>query len=105
MFLRKFSDEYLYDQYSEGKLVGGRISYVKLFIGIGIFILLLACINFMHLSTARAARRIKEVGIQKTMGASRYRLVVQMLTESCLMSVVAMISALAIEAPGAASFQ
>jgi putative ABC transport system permease protein len=98
LFLRKFSDQYLYDQYSEGKPVGGRVSYVKLFIGIGIFILLLACINFMNLSTARAARRIKEVGIQKTMGASRYRLVVQMLTESCLMSVIAMLTALAIAA-------
>jgi putative ABC transport system permease protein len=98
LFLRKFSDQYLYDQYSEGKLVGGRISYVRLFTGIGFFILLLACINFMNLSTARAARRIKEIGIQKTMGASRYRLVIQMLTEACIMSIFAMLIALALAA-------
>ncbi|HWJ27072.1 MAG TPA: ABC transporter permease, partial [Flavisolibacter sp.] len=60
LFLRKFSDQYLYDQYSDGKLSAGRIIYLKLFAGIGFFILVLACINFMNLSTARAARRIKE---------------------------------------------
>jgi putative ABC transport system permease protein len=98
LFLRKFSDQYLYDQYSDGRLIGGRISYVKLFTGIGIFILLLACINFMNLSTARAARRIKEVGIQKTMGASRHRLIIQMLTESCSMSAMATLVAVALAA-------
>jgi len=98
LFIRKFSEQYLYDQYVDGKLLGGRINYVRLFTGIGIFILLIACINFMNLSTARAARRIKEVGIQKTMGASRSRLVVQMLTESCIMSIIAMLIALGLAA-------
>ncbi|MET0637760.1 MAG: ABC transporter permease [Chitinophagaceae bacterium] len=96
LFLRKFSDQYLCGQYADGKQTGGRITYVKLFTGIGIFILLLACINFMNLSTARAARRIKEVGIQKTMGATRGRLVIQFLTESVVMSIVALLAAFAL---------
>ena len=98
LFIRKFSDQYLYDQYSNGKLTGGRVTYVKLFTGIGLFILVLACINFMNLSTARAARRIKDIGIQKTMGATRYRLIAQILIESCITSGIAMGAAFIIAA-------
>lgn len=84
LFLRKFSDKYLYGQYTNGVQSGGRIAYIKLFGFIALFILVIACINFMNLSTARAARRIKEIGIQKTMGASRRRIILQYLSESVL---------------------
>ncbi|MEM1409084.1 MAG: ABC transporter permease, partial [Bacteroidota bacterium] len=62
-FLAKYSDRYLYGKYENGVQSGGRISYVRLFSVIAIFILLIACINFMNLSTARATRKMKEVGI------------------------------------------
>ncbi len=90
LFVRKFSDKYLYGQYTDGVQSGGRIAYIKLFGLIAIFILVIACINFMNLSTARAARRMKEVGIQKAMGASRGRLIVQYLGESILASFFAL---------------
>src|SRR5207247_747479 len=63
MFIRKYADKYLYNQYENGVLVGGRITYVKLFSTIAVFIIVIACINFMNLSTAKASRRVKEVGI------------------------------------------
>jgi putative ABC transport system permease protein len=98
LFTRKFSDKYLYSQYTSGIQSGGRIAYVKLFSVIAVFILLIACINFMNLSTAKASRRIKEVGIQKTMGASRGRLVLQYLGESVLITFLALILAIVLMA-------
>jgi predicted permease len=86
LFLKGYADNYLYGNYENGVLTGGRITYVKLFSMIAIFILLIACINFMNLSTARASRRVKEVGIKKAIGAARKALVVQYLSESILMS-------------------
>ncbi|HTJ11133.1 MAG TPA: ABC transporter permease [Dinghuibacter sp.] len=94
LFLRRFSDRYLHDEYTDGKLTGGRITYVHLFSLIALFILALACINFMNLSTARASRRLKEVGIKKVVGARRGTLVVQYLGESVLMSLLALVAAL-----------
>jgi ABC-type antimicrobial peptide transport system permease subunit len=94
IFLRKYSDQYLYNTYENGVLVGGRIAYVKLFSIVAIFILTIACINFMNLSTARASRRIKEIGIKKAMGAGRKMLVRQHLGESLLMAFVALLLAI-----------
>jgi putative ABC transport system permease protein len=94
LFVRKFSDEYLYGQYTNGVQSGGRIAYIKLFSVIGVFILIIACINFMNLSTAKASKRAKEVGIKKVIGASRSTLVFQYLGESVLMSLLALIIAL-----------
>ena len=85
-FAIPFSEKYLHGIYKDGKPAGGRIAYVKLFSVIGIFILVIACINFMNLSTAKASRRIKEVGIKKVMGARRGSLIVQYLGESIFMS-------------------
>ncbi len=85
-FLSKYSDRYLYGKYENGIQTGGRIEYVKLFAVIGLIILLIACINFVNLSTARASRRMKEVGIKKAMGAGRLSLVKQYLGESLLIS-------------------
>ncbi|MGE7776273.1 ABC transporter permease [Chitinophaga sp. NPDC101104] len=94
LFARPFADRYLYGQYENGVRQGGRIAYVRLFTLIAVFILFIACINFMNLSTARAARRMKETGIRKAAGATRGHLVLQHLGESMLMSVCAGILAL-----------
>lgn len=93
MFLKKYDEYYLYGQYENGVLVGGRITYVKLFSVIAVFILVIACINFMNLSTAKASRRIKEVGIKKAIGASRKTLIFQYLGESLFMSFLSLILA------------
>ncbi|HZY82580.1 MAG TPA: ABC transporter permease [Cyclobacteriaceae bacterium] len=87
-FVRKFSDGYLYGRYEEGKLAGGRIEYVRLFSIIALFILVIACMNFMNLSTARASRRMKEVGIKKAVGARQGSLAAQFLSESTLLSLI-----------------
>jgi putative ABC transport system permease protein len=94
LFVRKFSDRYLYGQYKDGVQAGGRISYVKLFSAIALFILAIACINFMNLSTANATRRIKEVGIKKVVGAGRVSLILQYLGESILMSFLSVLLAI-----------
>lgn len=93
-FVTSFSDLYLYNRYENGKVAGGRIEYVKLFSVIAIFILLIACINFMNLSTARASRRLKEVGVKKAMGAARNNLVFQFLSESILIVIASMFVAI-----------
>jgi ABC-type antimicrobial peptide transport system permease subunit len=92
--LRKFSDRYLYDRYENGIQAGGRIRYVKLFSIIAVFILVIACINFMNLSTAKAARRLKEAGIKKILGAERSSLIFQYISESMLMAFLALAVAL-----------
>ncbi len=86
LFLRPYSEGYLYGNYENGKQSGGRIEYVKLFSVIAVFILLIACINFMNLFTAKASRRIKEVGIKKAVGAHRSTLIAHYLSEAMVMS-------------------
>jgi predicted permease len=94
MFIRKYADKYLYNQYENGVLVGGRITYVKLFSTIAVFIIVIACINFMNLSTAKASRRVKEVGIKKAIGAGKGTLVYRYLGESLLLSFLSLLVAL-----------
>ena len=94
LFLKNYSENYLHGKYENGVVVGGRITYVKLFSLIAIFILIIACINFMNLSTAKASRRIKEVGIKKAIGAGRKALIVQYLGESILMSFLSLLVAI-----------
>ena len=94
IFMQKYSDRYLHNHYENGKIAGGRIEYVRLFSVIAIFILVIACINFMNLSTARAASRMKEVGIRKVVGATRNSLIFQYLGESLLMSFLSIAVAL-----------
>ncbi len=98
LFARPYSRGYLYGRYENGVEAGGRIEYVRLFSLIAIFILLIACINFMNLSTAKASRRIKEVGIKKVVGARRVTLVIQYLMESMLMTFLSMVIALVVVA-------
>jgi len=88
LFLQHFSDLYLYGNLKPGRIPGGRITYVRLFTWIGVFILLIACINFMNLATARAGIRIKEVGVRKVIGAGRSNLVSQFMTEAILLAVI-----------------
>src|SRR6185369_15268312 len=85
---------YLYNQFEMNKPAGGRITMVWLFGIIGVFVLLLACINFMNLSTARSEKRAKEVGIRKTIGSLRGQLITQFLSESVLLAIIALIVAL-----------
>ena len=94
LFAVKYSDNYLYGTY-EGRIQsGGRIKYVWLFSLIAVFILLIACINFMNLSTARATRRQKEVGIKKSLGAHRFSLIMQYLSESTFITTLSLLLAL-----------
>ena len=86
LFLTHYSDTYLYDHYDNGVQSGGRIEYVRLFSIIALFILLIACINFMNLSTAKASGRMKEIGIKKAIGAGRKSLISQYLGESMIMA-------------------
>jgi putative ABC transport system permease protein len=86
LFARRYSDGYLYNNYVNGVQAGGRIEYVRLFFIIAAFILVIACINFMNLSTAKAAGRMKEVGVRKAIGAGRGSLIGQYMGESMLMS-------------------
>ncbi|RKN80280.1 ABC transporter permease [Ulvibacterium marinum] len=94
LFLRNYSDKHLYGRYENGKLTGGRIDYVYLFSGVALFLLLIACINFMNLSIARASRRIKEIGIKKAVGANRGTLIFQFLGESILTAFFSLVLAL-----------
>jgi ABC-type antimicrobial peptide transport system permease subunit len=90
IFLANFSDGYLYNNYQNGVQSGGRITYVRIFTLIAAFILLIACINFMNLSTAKAVHRAKEVGIKKVVGAGRLNLILQYLIETLLLTFFAL---------------
>ena len=94
LFLHPMSRWHLYSEFKEGNSDTGRIMYVRLFGLIGVFVLLLACINFMNLSTARSEKRAKEVGIRKTIGSLRWQLIGQFFTESLLVSFMAFVLAL-----------
>ncbi|MES1181939.1 MAG: ABC transporter permease [Flavobacterium sp.] len=92
----RFSDHYLYNKYENGHQAGGRIEYVRLFSLIAFFILVIACINFMNLSTAKAARRSKEIGIKKVAGANRLSLITQYIGESMLVVFLSVLLAVGI---------
>ena len=85
---------YLYGKSENGKLVGGRIVTVRMFAFIAVFILLIACINFMNLSTARSEKRAKEVGIRKVVGSRKSYLIFQFIGESILLALLSGILAL-----------
>ncbi len=89
--LQPFGDRYLVSNFVDGKPQGGRIEYVKIFSGVAIFLLLIACINFMNLATARSVKRSKEVGVRKAIGSSRGYLIRQFLGEAFLLSFLALL--------------
>ncbi len=87
--IQRFDQVYLHNHFSEGRISGGRIEYVNLFSLVALFILLIACINFMNLTTARSVKRAKEVGVRKAIGALRNALIKQFIGESILISAFA----------------
>jgi putative ABC transport system permease protein len=93
IFLFPMKDWHLRSNWENGVQTGGFIQYVWMFGIVGIFVLLLACINFMNLSTARSEKRAKEVGIRKAVGSDRSRLIKQFLGESVLISIISFIGA------------
>lgn len=95
-YIQPFTENYLNSQFENGKPVGGRIKYVQIFSVVGVFILVIACINFMNMATARALNRAKEVGVRKVIGAQRQSLIWQFIGESMMMSVFAVWIAIAI---------
>ncbi|MBS1597378.1 MAG: ABC transporter permease [Bacteroidetes bacterium] len=94
LFVQRYSERYLHNRFENGVQSGGRIEYVRLFSVIAIFILIIACINFMNLSTAKATRRMKEVGIRKVVGAQRGSLILQYISESMTMAFLSLILAI-----------
>jgi putative ABC transport system permease protein len=88
----------LYNDFENGVNTGGFIKYVRMFGILGLVVLIIACINFMNLSTARSEKRAKEVGVRKAVGSSRKQLIRQFLSESLFISVLAFLFALAIVA-------
>lgn len=88
--LQPFQDQYLVSNFENGKPAGGRIEYLRIFSLVALFILVVACINFMNLSTARSLKQTKEVGIRKAIGSSRGSLITQYLIEAILLSFLAL---------------
>lgn len=98
LFLQPFSESYLYSNFENGKQAGGRIVFVRLFMIVAGFIMLIACINFMNLVTARSSQRAKEVGVRKVIGAEKRWLVGQFLAESVmLVSIATLLAILMVE--------
>jgi putative ABC transport system permease protein len=95
-FIHPIDKAHLWNNFINGKPDGGPIRFVWLFGIIGVFVLLLACINFMNLSTARSEQRAKEVGIRKTIGSLTRQLIAQFLSESVLVAFIAVVIALVI---------
>lgn len=96
--IQRFSDIYLNGNYKNGQLSGGRIEYVRLFTIVAIFILVIACINFMNLTTARSIKRSREIGIRKVVGAVKIALIKQFMGEALLLTFFALIIALLMSA-------
>ncbi|MVM33468.1 FtsX-like permease family protein [Spirosoma sp. HMF4905] len=96
VFIHPMAKWRLYSDFTEGKNTGGFIKYVQLFGVFGLFILVIACINFMNLSTARSEKRAKEVGVRKAVGSGREQLIGQFLSESILIAGMALVLALGI---------
>jgi putative ABC transport system permease protein len=94
IILQPMDNFHLHSDFTDGKVTGGRIKFVWLFAVIGIFVLMLACINFMNLSTARSEKRAKEVGIRKTVGSLRGQLIGQFLCESLVVALLAFVLAI-----------
>ncbi len=93
--MQQYGDVYLHSNFDKnGNISGGRIQYVKLFSMVAVFILLIACINFMNLTTARSVRRAKEIGVRKVVGAVRFTLIRQFIGEALVVVSIAIVIAL-----------
>lgn len=96
LYLQPFTDAYLYSNFENGLPAGGRILYVRIFVIVAIFLLLIACINFANLATARSNLRAREIGIRKVMGAKKSGLMWQFFSESYLLSFISTILGIAL---------
>ena len=94
VFVQRLKDAHLYSDFRPGKTNSGDILYVRLFSAVAGFILLIACINFMNLATARSAKRAKEVGVRKAIGAAKTQLVSQFMLESIMIAFLALVVAI-----------
>ncbi|MEO8413006.1 MAG: ABC transporter permease [Ginsengibacter sp.] len=94
--MQRFDDMYLHSNFKNGEIAGGRIDYVNLFSIVALFVLLIACINFMNLTTARSVKRAKEIGVRKVVGAMRSAIIRQFMAEAIMISFFAAILALLI---------
>ena len=96
VFLHPVSDMYLWSNFENRMLVGGRIDYVRIFLLVAVFILLIASINFMNLATARSMQRAREIGVRKAVGATKSSLARQFIGESMITAMMAFILAIAL---------
>lgn len=94
--LQRYADYYLHGDLTSGYPAGGRIDYVRLFTMVAFFVLFIACINFMNLTTGRSVRRAREIGVRKVMGAVRWRLILQFIGEAMLIVLLSTVVALAL---------
>ena len=94
LFVQKYTDTHLYGQYENGSPVAGRIIYLRIFSWIAVFILIIACINYMNLSTAQASRRMREIGVKKALGAQRRALIYQHFSESVCIACLSLFMAI-----------
>src|SRR5262245_9341083 len=93
-FLFPYTQQRLYSEFENGKNVGGRVEQLRLFSGVAIIVLIMACINFMNLATAQSATRGREIGVRKVIGARRHGLIAYFIFESLLLSFIAILFAL-----------
>ena len=94
VMLQTYGDHYLYSQFDDqAQAAGGRIEYVRLFSIAALLLLIIACINFVNLATARASKRAREVGVRKAIGAQRSSLIQQFLFESLVITAIAVVVA------------
>ena len=98
LFLQNYGESYLYSDWDNGKQTGGRIEYVRIFSIVAVIILVIACINFMNLATARSLRRAREIGVRKVVGAGKRQLIAQFMGESLFVSFLAICLSLLIVA-------
>ncbi len=94
LFVQAMDRWYLYDKFENGKEAGGKIEYVRLFTWIALFTLLIACINYMNLATARSERRAKEIGVRKSIGSSTGEIARQFLFESFIIAALSILISL-----------
>lgn len=97
VILQPLKNWHLYSRYENGKVAGGFIEYVRMFSIVGMLVLLIACINFINLTTTRSEKRAREVGVRKAIGSQRKDLILHFLTDSFLFTVLAFVVSLLLD--------